>query len=487
MISKRLIYKYENNELFIRFKGLINNNLIPYNYIEHNTSYKIIKTENNNTSESKSNNTSESKSDNSESNNTSESKSDNSESEIDNSNVSIHKEILRSIIIKKLINLFIDKIRTLRIKNLGLIFKYNKLEDYVQKWCWLQYENPYIQDIVIPYIKNETYNFDEFIYDFNYTMKKANIKVSDIQQLINNVKMLLKNSYLDFINTKYENIKINKIREEENVTLICKYPDNNSSNKYPDNNSSNKSSDNNSSNEYKVVISNDLYIRLVKKCNCKDNSKCDMYIFCLIFRYSYIDAENQQLAIHRKIKDMFKSYGVNFELYGSAINALSDNYCSLFYDIEKYFGSKGNFFDIELKSGIYWCNPPYIDRLMTKTAHKLIETMNKTNNIAFIITIPIWDTVTKSMNFSEITRNHTLNRDDFDDYPIYALLKPYIKDELIIPKNRIPYFNYRHNKPINARDTYMLIVYKDIQYTDFHSVFDKIIELDKTDFFLLNN
>ena len=45
---------------------------------------------------------------------------------------------------------------------------------------------------------------------------------------------------------------------------------------------------------------------------------------------------------------LFKSYGVNFELYGSAINALSDNYCSLFYDIEKYFGSKGNFFDIEL-------------------------------------------------------------------------------------------------------------------------------------------
>jgi hypothetical protein len=123
---------------------------------------------------------------------------------------------------------------------------------------------------------------------------------------------------------------------------------------------------------------------------------------------------------------------------------------------------------------------------MTETANKLIDVMNKTNNIAFIITIPIWDNTTQSINFTEITRNYTLHRDNFDDYPIYALLKPYIKDELIIPKNRIPYFNYRYNKQINARDTYMLIVYKDIQYKDFHQVFDKIIELDKTDFFISN-
>jgi hypothetical protein len=241
--------------------------------------------------------------------------------------------------------------------------------------------------------------------------------------------------------------------------------------------------------ELKNDIGNlNLTNRLIKKCN-STNIDCDTLIFCLIYRYSYIDAENQQLAIHKKIKDMFKTYGVNFELYGSAINVLSDNYCSLFYDIEKYFGSKGNFFNIELKSGIYWCNPPYINNLMTKTAYKLIECMNNTNNIAFILTIPIWDKATQSLEFNEITRNYNEQDrgDNFDDYPIYALLKPYIKDELIIPKNRIPYFNYRHYKPINARDTYMFIIYKDIQIKEFHSVFDNIIELDKTDYFILNN
>lgn len=432
MIYKRLIYKYdsENNyTLLIRYKGVENNSIIhkiiPYNYIEHTTLPEIY------------------------------------------NDISIYKEILRSIIIKKLINIFIDTVRTFKIKNLGLIFKYNKLEDYVQKWCWLQYENDNLQDIVIPYIKNDSYDFSEFLEAFNYTMKKANLTLSDIQQLIDNVKSLLKKSYLDFKNSKNIDIKLNKIREEHNVILTCTYD----------------------SNEYKIVLNNDLYLRLYKKCTDNKNEDIDKYIFCLVYRYSYIDAENQQLAIHRKIKDMFKVYDVNFELYGSAINALSDHYCSLFYDIEKYFGSKGNFFDIELKSGIYWCNPPYIENLMAKTAHKLINIMNKTNNIAFIITIPIWDSVTKSINFTEISRNYQEGREgcNFDDYPIYALLKPYIKDELIIPKNRIPYFNYRHNKPIYARDTYMLIVYKDIQYKDFHIVFDKIIELDKTDYFLLHN
>ena len=432
MIYKRLIYKYDseyNYKLLIRYAGVENNSIIhkiiPYNYIEHTTLPEIY------------------------------------------NDISIHKEILRSIIIKKLINIFIDTIRTFRIKNLGLIFKYNKLEDYVQKWCWLQYENENVQDIVIPYIENESYDFSEFLEAFNYTMKKANLTLSDIQQLIDNVKTLLKKSYLDFKNSKNIDIKLNKIREEHNVILKCTYD----------------------SNEYKIILNNDLYLRLYKKCTDNKNEDIDKYIFCLVYRYSYIDAENQQLAIHRKIKDMFKVYDVNFELYGSAINALSDHYCSLFYDIEKYFGSKGNFFDIELKSGIYWCNPPYIENLMAKTAYKLIDVMNKTNNIAFIITIPIWDSVTKSINFTEISRNYQEGREgcNFDDYPIYALLKPYIKDELIIPKNRIPYFNYRHNKPIYARDTYMLIVYKDIQYKDFHIVFDKIIELDKTDYFLLHN
>ena len=91
MNSKRLIFKIEDNFslLLKRYYGKkitsqIELNIIPYNYIEHNT---ILKTE----------------------------------------DINISKEILRYEIIKKLIKIFTDTIRTFKIKNLGLIFKYNKL------------------------------------------------------------------------------------------------------------------------------------------------------------------------------------------------------------------------------------------------------------------------------------------------------------------------------------------------------------------------
>lgn len=37
-----------------------------------------------------------------------------------------------------------------------------------------------------------------------------------------------------------------------------------------------------------------------------------------------------------------------FELFASAINTYTNNYCSLFYDIEQYFGSQGNIFNYKI-------------------------------------------------------------------------------------------------------------------------------------------
>jgi hypothetical protein len=221
----------------------------------------------------------------------------------------------------------------------------------------------------------------------------------------------------------------------------------------------------------------------------------DQYIFCLVFRYSYMDSGNQQLAIHQSIKDMYKKCGVNFELFGSAINTISTNYCSLFYDIEKYFGSNGSFFDIKLDSGIYWCNPPYDDTIMTNTANKLVEFLDSDKEVAFLVTIPIWDVYTqnkmKESNTNDLVRNYNTETDSsfHKDFKIYSKLKPYIKDELIIPKHRIPYFNYKKYSNINAVNTYMLIIYKKINpkvAENLHYNFDKIVELDKENFFCRN-
>jgi hypothetical protein len=162
----------------------------------------------------------------------------------------------------------------------------------------------------------------------------------------------------------------------------------------------------------------------------------------------------------------------------------------MFYDIERYFGSQGNFFDLTLQQGIYWCNPPYDNTIMEKMAEKVLSYIS--NNIALVITIPIWDDKTKDnikkYDYKNIIRN--LNKDHnyklFQDYKTYSLLKPYIKDELIIPKQRIPYFNYSENTHIYAVNTYMLVVYDKIEtryVNNLKKLFDVILDIDKTNYF----
>ena len=43
---------------------------------------------------------------------------------------------------------------------------------------------------------------------------------------------------------------------------------------------------------------------------------------------------------------MKTDFGLDFVCFASAINATSNNYCSIYYDVEKYFGSYGSFFNL---------------------------------------------------------------------------------------------------------------------------------------------
>lgn len=406
---------------------------------------------------------------------------------------SIYKEILRHITINGLNDCFQMKLKELHSEHYDIneLFKNNscKLIELINRWCWHQYNNPTIIDYVIPYVINEEYDYTRFIDDLNYILNIHNTEhaikldnpiILELQKIINNYLCI---QYYDYSQRKDNMIDLIKEQFDKKIKLIANYKNN----------------------LYQIIIHYKVYNRLKIKLiifgkkyqilNSMENldNILDQYIFCLVFRYSYMDSGNQQLSINKYIKDLFKNCGVNFELFGSAINTISDNYCSLYYDIERYFGSNGNFFSIDIKSGVYWCNPPYDDTIMNKTVNKLINILESTNDIAFIVTIPIWDNYTqniiKDKQFDNVMRNYnqTTTFNLHTDFLIYSKLKPYIKDELIIPKHRIPYFNYKKYSNINAVNTYMLIVYKEINKKvaqNLHINFDKIIELDKENFFI---
>jgi hypothetical protein len=411
--------------------------------------------------------------------------------------ISPYKEILRYIIINGLNTCFQIKFKELNnnIYNTNELFKNNnsKLNELINKWCWHQYMNNKCLDCVIPYISDETYEYDMLLYDINYILDVVNTEneLNHETELIINLKITISNYlYIEYRNyIKYIDVGDNNIIKDivdKRIKLLYNYKNN----------------------DYQITIHPKVYNRIKKrllinskKYNLMLNYNDDLdilldnYIFCLIFRYSYMESGNLQLAINYNIKKLFKKIGVNFELFGSCINTISYNYCSLFYDIEKYFGSNGNFFDLEINSGIYWCNPPYDALILDKTADKLLNTLESTRNVVFLITLPIWDKYTqyklKNDNIDNIKRNYNINsiKELHKDFNIYYLLKDYIMDEIVIPKHRIPYFNYRKYCYINAVNTYMLIVYNKNNINisdiiDLHNNFDKIIELDNINYYL---
>ena len=122
----------------------------------------------------------------------------------------------------------------------------------------------------------------------------------------------------------------------------------------------------------------------------------DIIIWIIIFRYQLLGSNNHQLAILPNIiLNMNNDYGLSFECFASAINTSLKNYCSIYYDLEKYFGSQGNFFNIDIIEGTYSFNPPYQKDIMDNGIKKLFTLLKKANDnnkkLTFIMTIPIWD------------------------------------------------------------------------------------------------
>ena len=66
----------------------------------------------------------------------------------------------------------------------------------------------------------------------------------------------------------------------------------------------------------------------------------DKYIFIILFRYQLLGSNNHQLSILPKIfNKLNEDHNFEIECFASSINATSELYCSIYYDIEKYFGS----------------------------------------------------------------------------------------------------------------------------------------------------
>lgn len=195
--------------------------------------------------------------------------------------------------------------------------------------------------------------------------------------------------------------------------------------------------------------------------------KLDDYLWIIIYRYQLLGSNNNQLGVlpHILLK-MKEDFDLNFECFASSINSTFNDYCSIYYDVEKYFGSKGNFFNLLPIEGTFGFNPPYQKNVMDNGIYKLLHFLEiataKEKKLTFIITIPIWDKIGRKImkfSFPEKSKTPIIEYDDF--LGIQELFKSkFFKAKLMIPKNKFTYLdhNFHLYKNVTIQHTYILVL-----------------------------
>jgi hypothetical protein len=193
-------------------------------------------------------------------------------------------------------------------------------------------------------------------------------------------------------------------------------------------------------------------------------NKFDEILWCIVYRYQLLGSNNHQLAVLPTIMNkMTTDYNLNFECFASAINCTFPNFCSIYWDLERHFGSIGSFFNIVPIKGTFGFNPPYQKDIIELGIHKLFNFLNETtDNLTFIITIPIWDSHGKSV-MKEIFNNELEKQNiDYGDFEIINEIKKskYFRVIKMIPKEKFTYVdhNFELYKNKTIQNTYVIIL-----------------------------
>jgi hypothetical protein len=213
-------------------------------------------------------------------------------------------------------------------------------------------------------------------------------------------------------------------------------------------------------------------------------NKFDEILWAIIYRYQLLGSNNHQLAVLPNVMNKFcLDYNLNFECFASAINNTFRNFCSIYWDLERYFGSVGSFFNLVPIKGTFGFNPPYQKDIIEMGIHKLFNFLDETSeSLTFIITIPIWDSYGKNI-MKELFNNDLEKQNiDYGDFNIMKEIKEskYFKKLKMIPKEKFTYIdhNFELYKNKTIQNTYVIILSNSNNLMDF----DKINDYNFEDF-----
>jgi hypothetical protein len=310
-----------------------------------------------------------------------------------------------------------------------------------------------IDDPVIP---TDIDSYKSLIRDLDNKLKKdENISKEDRNKIINKIikELNLNNMSTISLNKLLKYYELNKNLFKERVTII-------------------KTTNNEmitlNYNGDIIDIYNKLYAKVKNAYNNSLDYDLNTLIWCLVKRYMTLKSYNQQLAINSKTLGYLRNnYLVNFELFGSILNVNCSTrcnlYCSMFYDIEKYFGSYGSFEYLQPIKGNFSINPPFDEIIIEKMMDKIIKLLDisKQNELRFFIWIPVWDKKGLTYVNNKCNSKYKYDISRYGTYNGFEKMKnsEYIKYQKIICMYKMAYFNYQWYKKIFATNTYLLILH----------------------------
>ena len=117
---------------------------------------------------------------------------------------------------------------------------------------------------------------------------------------------------------------------------------------------------------------------------------------------------------------------------------------------------------LELKDGIYLCNPPFQKDVITLAIEKILNSLNNNYKLTFIITIPIWDIDGKIMMKKIYNNLLSYQNIDYGEFDIINKIKSsiYLKYIKMIPKEKFTFIdhNFELYKNKTIQNTYLIIL-----------------------------
>lgn len=368
-------------------------------------------------------------------------------------------------------------------------------KDYVDKMIIRFFFQQYVKDSynrekIDPFFPTTNNEYVQILEDLKHLLKDDQSRIQDLFKKLDVSKLInqaIRQIHEYFNSDTYKNIKNNikivvKDKDEVHYSLLfyCKYND--KIKRYKEN----------------ITIRKKLYDKLKGKYMSYINNKVDrvpivglmvgnpvdshngprdnesnnmanngvngaildinMLIWCLIYRYRIFENKTQSLSVGLKIYNQIKfKYSTPIELFSSSINSTFPQFCSLYYDIEKYFGSLGSFFNLEIVEGNYTFNPPFDPYVMELAIIHLLKSFEtSTSNITVFGFIPIWDSEGK-IEMNRVCQNSKKLDNDYPEYNILEIMKKskYLKLIKPICKDNMPYYEHIDGKTIFASHTYV--------------------------------